>query len=169
MGVAEAAVAAACETRALTHLDEIGQERGLILRVDLRTRRHRNPLVRARSPSAILAHAGAAVLGLEMLLVAVVDQGVETGDALSPDVPTLAAVATVGPAELNEFFAPKGDRARATVTGADVDLGLVQKLHGSAAAGRSAGADPAQPGTPAPPLRQASRGGGDHQQSALAL
>src|SRR5262245_2523868 len=129
MGVAKATVATARQAGAVTDLDEIGDQRGLILRVDLRSRRQRNQLVRASRAGAVLAHAGAAVLGLKVLLVAVIDQGVETGHALSPDIPALAAVAAVGAAELDEFLAPEGDGAGTAVAGADVDLGLVQKFH----------------------------------------
>ena len=51
-------------------------------------------------------HAG---LGLEMLLVAVVDQRVEPVDAFGPDVAAAAAVAAVRPAELDELLAPERD------------------------------------------------------------
>src|SRR5690606_14626769 len=69
-------------------------------------------------------------LGLEMLLVAEVDQGVQPIGRLDPDVAALAAVAAVGAAVGNEFFATERDGARAAVAGANIDLGLIEELHG---------------------------------------
>ena len=82
------------------------------------------------APCAVLAHAVAAALGLEVLLVAVVDQRVEAVDRLDNDVAALAAVAAVGPAELDELLAPERDAAVAARAGRDVDLGLVEEFHG---------------------------------------
>ena len=70
--------------------------------------------------------------GLEVLVVAVVDQGVEPIDRLDPHVAAAAAVASVRAAEGDELLAPERDRAPAAVAGADVDLALVQELHGGA-------------------------------------
>ena len=71
-------------------------------------------------------HAG---LGLEVLLIAIVDQGVETFDGLDPDITAAAPVAAVGPAELDIFLAPERDGARAAIAGTNVDLGFVEKFH----------------------------------------
>src|SRR5690606_29874966 len=78
---------------------------------------------------AVLAHAVAAGLGLEMLLVAVIDQGVQPVHRLHPDVAAPPAVAAVGPAELDEFFAAKRHRAAPAVAGSDIDFRLVQEFH----------------------------------------
>ena len=78
---------------------------------------------------AVLAHAGAAVLGVEMLLVAIVDQRVEAVDRFGDDIAAFAAVAAIGSAELNEFFAPERHAAVSPVAGANVDLGLVEEFH----------------------------------------
>ena len=67
-----------------------------------------------------------------MLLVAVVDQRVQPLDRLGDDVATLAAVPAVRPAELDELLAAERHAAVTTVAGADIDLGLVEKLHGAA-------------------------------------
>src|SRR5205807_624488 len=79
---------------------------------------------------AVLAHAAAAVLGPEMLLVAVIDQGVEAVDRPRHHVPALAAVPAVGTPELDEFLPPERDTAVPAVAGADVNLGLVEEFHG---------------------------------------
>ena len=79
---------------------------------------------------AVLAHAVAAGLGLEVLLVAVVDQRVEAVDRLDHDVAAAAAVAAARAAELDELLAPERDAAVAAVAGADIDLGFVEEFHG---------------------------------------
>ena len=65
---------------------------------------------------AVLAHAMLALLGLEVLLVAVIDERVEALDAFGPNIAAAAAVAAVGPAELDELFPAKRDAAGAAVT-----------------------------------------------------
>ena len=79
---------------------------------------------------AVLAHAMGAGRGLEVLLVAVVDQRVEPVDALDDDVAAAPAIAAVGAAELDELLAQERHAAGAAVAGADIDLGLVEKFHG---------------------------------------
>src|SRR5262245_2489096 len=127
--VAEAAVAAFGEHRALAHLGEIGEQRLTVLLVDLGADRNLHHNVGAVRAMAILAHAATAVLGGVVLLIAVVDQRVEALDGERHHVATLAAVAAVGPAELDEFLAPERHAAVPAVTGADVDLGFVEEFH----------------------------------------
>ena len=79
---------------------------------------------------AVLAHTAAAVLGLEMLLVAVIDQRVETLDRQRDHVAALAAVAAARAAELDEFLAPERDAAVSAVAGADENLGFIEEFHG---------------------------------------
>ena len=79
---------------------------------------------------AVLAHAAAAALRLEMLLVAVVDQRVEAVDGLDDHVAAAPAVAAVRAAELDEFLAAERHAAVPAVAGADIDLGLVEEFHG---------------------------------------
>src|SRR3712207_6650743 len=129
MGVAEAPVAAPGEEHALARMGHVGDERLAVLVEDLGARRHLQHDILALGAGAVLAHAVLALLGLEVLLVAVVDEGVETLDALDPDVAAAAAVAAVRAAELDELLASERHGARAAVAGADVDLGLVEELH----------------------------------------
>src|SRR6516165_6092527 len=77
----------------------------------------------------VLAHAGAAIAGGKMLLVAVIDQRVEAVDRLRGHVAAFTAITAVRPAEFNELLPPERDAAIAAIARADVDLGLVQKLH----------------------------------------
>jgi hypothetical protein len=78
---------------------------------------------------AVAAHAMRAGGGLEVLLVAVVDQGVQPLHRLHPDISALAPVAAVRPAVGNELLAAERHRAGPAVAGADIHLGLVEELH----------------------------------------
>ena len=129
MRIAEAAVAAPGDARALAGLDQLRQHRLLVLGQHLGAGGQLDHQVLPGRAGAVLAHAAATALGLEMLAEAIVDQRVEVGDARNPHVAALAAVAAVGPAELDEFLAPEGDAAVAAVAGAHIDLGLVEELH----------------------------------------
>ena len=57
-------------------------------------------------------HAG---LGLEMLLVAVVDQRIQPVDGFDPDIAAASAITTIRPAELDEFLTAERDGACAAV------------------------------------------------------
>src|SRR5690606_31246698 len=65
----------------------------------------------------------------EVLLVAVVDEGVQIRDALGIDAAAAAAVAAVRPAELDELLAPEADGTAAAVAAADPDLGFIEEAH----------------------------------------
>ena len=130
MQVAVAAVAALGQHHPLAELGEVDQQGLVVLGEDLRAARQAQHDVLAGAAGALAAHAVMAGLGLEVLRIAVVDQRVEPVDAFEDDVAALAAVAAVGAAELDELLAPKARRSRAAVAGADVDLGLVEELHG---------------------------------------
>ena len=105
MGIAEAAIAAVSKHGALAGFGQIGNQRRAVFLVDLRANRYFEDCIGAARAVAILAHPTAAVLRLEVLLVAIVDQRVEAVDRLDDHVAALAAVAAVRPAELDEFLA----------------------------------------------------------------
>ena len=69
-----------------------------------------------------------------MLLIAVIDERVEAVGGHHRDVAAAPAVPAVGPAELDELLAPEGDAAVPAVPAAQVDIRLVEKLHGKIAA-----------------------------------
>jgi hypothetical protein len=48
---------------------------------------------------------------------------------LGDDIAAFAAVATIRTAEFDKLLAPERDAAIAAITGANVNLGLVEKLH----------------------------------------
>ncbi len=129
VGVAETAVTAGRQTIAIADIDEVADERLAILLEYLRTGRDLQRHAVATRAGAVAAHAVHAGLGLEVLLIAIVDQGVETFDGLDPDITAAAPVAAVGPAELDIFLAPERDGARAAIAGTNVDLGFVEKFH----------------------------------------
>ena len=129
IGVAEAAIAALGKQHPLADMGHVGDDRLAVLVEDLGAGRDLEDHVGALRAGAVLAHAVPARLGLEMLLVAVIDQRVQALDALGPDVAAAPAVAAVGPAELDEFLAPERDGARAAVAGPNIDLGLIEELH----------------------------------------
>ena len=83
----------------------------------------------AAGAGAVLAHAMAALLRLEVLLVAIVEQRVEVRHAFEDDVAAFAAVAAVRSAELDIFLAAEADAAIAAVTGAHINLGFIEELH----------------------------------------
>ncbi len=101
----------------------------LVLGQHDRARRHLDQAVRAVRPGPVLPHAVAAAPGLEVLLIAVVDERIEVLDADDDDVATLAAVTAVRAAELDELLAPEAHAPVAAVAGLHVDLGEVEELH----------------------------------------
>src|SRR5579872_462726 len=129
MRVAESAIAAARQHDALARLGEVGKQRLAVFLVNLRAGRHFEDRVGAVGAVAIFAHAGAAVLRKEMLLVAIIDERVEPVDSDGDHVTALAAIAAVRPAELDEFLAPERHAAVAAVAGANIDLGFVEEFH----------------------------------------
>ena len=110
---------------------QVGEQRALlVVGEDLGADRDLDDEVRAAGAGAVGAGAALAARGAEMLGVAEVDQGIEAGHRLEHDVAALAAVAAVGPAELDELLAPEADRAGAAGARPHVDLGLVEEMHG---------------------------------------
>ena len=100
---------------------------------------HLDDEVLAAGAGAVGAGAALAARGAEMLGVAEVDQRIEAGHRFEDDVAALAAVAAVGPAELDELLAPEADRAGAAGAGLHVDLGLVEEMHRGAQLGDAGG------------------------------
>ena len=132
MGIAEAAIPAAAQHDALARLGQV-EEQGLAVIVeDLGPHRHLEGQGLAAGAAAVLAHAVIAAAGAEMLLVAVVDQGVQIGHGLDDDVAAAPAMAAVRPAELDEFLAAEGDGPGPAVAALHIDLALIEKFHASA-------------------------------------
>jgi hypothetical protein len=101
-----------------------------VLIQDLRTDRHLDQGIIAARPGARGAHPGTAILGFDVLLIAVVDQGVEVFHRLDHHVAALAPVTAVGSAMFDEFLAPEADTAVPALAAENIDLGLIEKFHG---------------------------------------
>jgi hypothetical protein len=109
-------------------------DQGLAVFVEnLRAERYLEHDVFAARAVAVGAHAVAALLRLEVLLVAVVDQGVEPVRDLDDDI-AAARHCRRRAAEFDELLAAKCHAAVTAVAGADVDLGFVEKFHRVSAA-----------------------------------
>src|SRR5690242_12202522 len=108
MGVAEAAIAAAGDDDALAGLRQIGQKDGLVLAKNLRADGGLDDQVLASGAAAVLPHAVAPAPRLEMLPVAEVDERIEVRHRLQNDAAAAAAIAAIGPAELDELFPAEG-------------------------------------------------------------
>src|SRR5258708_37136177 len=143
MLLAKTAIAALGKNGAIANLGEIGEQRFIVFVENLGAFRHLEDDVGSPRTGAVFAHAVAAGLRLEMLLVAIVDQGIEPIDALRDDIAAAAAIAAVGTAELDELLAPERDATRPAVAEADVHLGLLEELHGRSSRNRSTGTDEA--------------------------
>ena len=139
MRVAEAAVAAVQEHGAVAWLDEVEQHGLAVLVEHLGPDGNAQHKGLARGAGAVAPGPAASVLRPEMLLIAVVDQGVEIGRGLEDHVAAPSAVAAIGAAELDELLAPETRRARAAVAAAEVDLALVEELHGRGLSGLGLG------------------------------
>ncbi len=137
MGVAEAAIAALEQAHALAGLGEIGDEGLAILLIDLCARRHLHDGIVAACARHHLAEAALPVLGLDMLLEAVIDEGVEIIDRLGPDIAAAPAIAAIGPAIFDEFLAAERDAAIAARAAGRINLGDIEKAHGKAPSGGS--------------------------------
>src|SRR3984957_19119896 len=105
MRVAEAAIAALGEGEFFAERGEIVDQRLAILVEYLRPHRHLEHDRLAVGAMAVLAHAIGAPLGLEVLLIAVVDQRVQPVDRLDDDVAATAAIAAARSTELDELLA----------------------------------------------------------------
>jgi hypothetical protein len=130
MRVAEAAIATFGECEFFTERGEIVDQRLAVLVEHLRAHRHLEHNRLAIGAVTVLAHAVGALLGLEMLLIAVVDQRVQPVDGLDHDVAAAAAIAATGSAELDILLAAKRHAAVTAVAGADIDFCFIQEFHG---------------------------------------
>ena len=64
-----------------------------------------------------------------MLLVAIIEQGIEASGAFGDDITATAAAAAIGPAEFNEFLAPERQASGAAVARPYINPGGIEKFH----------------------------------------
>src|SRR3974390_3004685 len=129
MRVAEATMAPAGYRGALADFGEIGEQRLAVFFVNLRADRHLEHRVLAVRAVPVLAHSVAAALGLDMLLIAVIDQGFQAFDRLDDDVAAFGPIAAVRSAELDELLAPERHAAVPAGAGLDIDFRFVEEFH----------------------------------------
>ncbi len=129
MRVAEAAIAARRDQRALPRMHEVGQKRLVVFREDLRSGRHLQHGILARRARSVRAHAMLAITGCMMLLIAEIDQRIVVLDAFGPDATAPAAIAAVGSAEFDKLLTPEREAAIAAVSRPNVNFCLIQEAH----------------------------------------
>src|SRR6476660_6807522 len=142
MRVAEPAIATFGEGEFFPERGKIVDQRLAIVVEHLGAHRHLEHHGLAVGAVAVLAHAVGALLGLEMLLIAIVDQRVQSVDRFDDDIAATAAIAAAWSAELDILLAAERHAAVAAVAGADIDFCLVKEFHGSIG---KAGASTRQP------------------------
>ena len=128
MGIAEAAAAAGRRQQALALLGEIAQKDVGAAIAHLRAKRHLDDQGVTAGATAAVGAAAAPLLGLEQAPVFEVEQGLEVGVGLKPDITAPAAVAAGGAPGWHVFFPPKRHDAVATAAGVHGDAGLVNEL-----------------------------------------
>src|SRR6202011_1826088 len=128
MRVAEAAIAALREHEFLAERGEVMDQRFAILVENLRADRHLEHDRLAVGAMAVLAHAVGALLRLEVLLIAGIDQGVQSIARFADPVAAAAAIAAAWSAELDILLAAKRHAAVAAVAGADIDFCLIEEF-----------------------------------------
>src|SRR5215831_2519073 len=131
MRVAEAAIAALGKHEFLAERGEVVDQCLAIFVEHLRADRYLQHNRLAIGAMAVLAHAVLALLCVEVLLIAVVDQRVEPIDSLNDDIAAAPAIAAGGTAELDELLAPERHAAVTAVAGANIDLCFIEEFHGS--------------------------------------
>src|SRR6516165_10002695 len=137
MRVAEATVTAPEKDPPLAGASEIG-EHLLVLRIhDLGPDRDLENEILAVSAGALAPGSRPAGRCAEMLAIAVVDQGVQIVRRGKDDVTAFAAVTAVRAAELDELLAAKARSPSSAVTALQIDLALVEELHGASTAPRT--------------------------------
>src|SRR2546427_3787960 len=128
--VAQAALTAAREQRALAVAGEIGHQRAARRVADQGAHRHAQLDVAARPAVAVGAGALAAALRTMDAREAVVDQRVDVAVGARPHAAAAAAVAAVGAAARHGPLAPERSGAVTALAGVHLDLGFVDELHG---------------------------------------
>src|SRR5262245_23554009 len=66
---------------------------------------------------------------LEVLAIAVIDEGIEIRHRLDEDITATPAVAAIRSAEFDELLAPEADGAGTAGTALDEDLGFIEEFH----------------------------------------
>ena len=142
MCIAETAIAALQKDKLLPGMGEVGENDAVIPVDHLSADRNAQNEILTVGAGALASGAGAAVVRPKMLTIPVIDQGVEVVGRDKGDVPSLAAVAAIGAAELDKLLAAKAHRAAPAVTTLQVNLALIEELHLRKLKGEQSGRSP---------------------------
>ena len=134
MRVTKTAIAALQENPPLAGAGEVGEHLSVLGIHDLSPDRNLQNEILAIGTGALASGARPAVGCAEMLPIAGVDLGVEIVGHGKDDITASAAITTVGAAKLDELLAAKARGAASAVTAFQIDLALVEKLHGASTA-----------------------------------
>ena len=130
MDVAQAAFAAARQAHALAVVGEVGQDFFGVGVADQRAHRHAQFDVVGTGAIAVGAVAFLAVFGLVAFHKTVFHQGVDVFVGHGKHAAAFAAVAAIGAAARNKFFAAETHGTIAAASGDHFDFGFVNKFHG---------------------------------------
>jgi hypothetical protein len=125
MRIAEAPISTSRDQGTLARMNKVSEKCLIVFGKNLRSWRHLQHCIGTGRTSPIRAHTMFAITGLEMLLIAEIDQRVEVGNAFNPNIAALAAIAAIRAAEFNKFLPPEGKAAISSVSGADIYLCLI--------------------------------------------
>jgi hypothetical protein len=128
MQVAEAALAALGEQRALAVRGEVGEQHAVLV-ADQRADRHAQLDIRAAAPVLVGAAPDVAVGGAMDAREAVVDQRIDVAVGHRPDAAAAPAVAARGAAARHELLAPERGAAVAALAGVHLDFRFVDEFH----------------------------------------
>ena len=95
----------------LTFFGQVGQHHAVFLIKNLGAHGYFQINIGPGGPGAVAAHAMTTAPGLEMLLVAIVDQGIQPAHGLYQYMAAAPAVAAVRSAEFHAFLTPKTQAA----------------------------------------------------------
>ena len=129
MKISKTTVAAFKKTNFLSGLCEISENGFLILCQHLGSNGNLDNDISAISAGPVAAHAMMAFLGLEMLSVTEINQGVQILDAFKPYIAAAATIAAIGAAVFNKFFTVKAFAAGATVAAFNKDFSFIKEFH----------------------------------------
>ena len=113
----------------MAHTCEIREHDQVVVVENLGTYGYAHGDAVATGAEAHLAHAVATGFGLEMLLVAKIDQCIQAVDSFHDDIAAATAITTVGTAIFDMRFAPEAYAARAAITTFDEYFCGIKKLH----------------------------------------
>ena len=129
MGVAEAMKAALANQDPGALGSQIAQGFIAFEILDEGANRHRNLEIIARNANAIPAHPGLPVARLETPPMAKIDQSIQARGPDDIHAPPIAAIPSIRPAVLNEFFSPKTQTAVPTLPRVHGNHGFIGKFH----------------------------------------